>query len=153
MPEKEDPIADLIAEMKDGEDLSFMSGRRNHLFDLGCSIVSIVTSFLAAILISSKAHELAGMTMIIAFLSSIPALCTSLQKTIDFRKRAVWYFSKSAKIRRLYLSLKYGDIPAKDIALNLGSVEVEMEEIWSHIGQPEAFDSKSEKNKSVKGRI
>ncbi len=127
---------ELVEELNAEAAVAFDGGRTNHLGDLACSIVSIVTSAAATVLAGSDAPG--WITAIVAALSGLGA---SLQRVIDFRGRATWYFIKAAQLRNISLNLKYAAMPIADAAKQFGEIDKTMEERWSAMvkgGTPQA---------------
>jgi hypothetical protein len=125
LPPREQAL--LVEEIDSEVRAAFVRGQKNHLTDLGCSIVAIVGSFIAAVL--AALGELPG--WVTATIAALPGLCASLQRVIDFRGRAAWYFIKWAQLRDLSRNLKYGNVPLQDAAKLLGKIEETMEQRWS----------------------
>jgi fatty acid desaturase len=103
---------DVLREIESQASTDFSMGRRNHLADLSCSMAAIFASLVAAILAAAAATTCVPV-WVTAAVAGIPALCTSLQKVIDFRGRAAWYFKKAAKLKRTALALRYENLPEK----------------------------------------
>lgn len=106
----------------------FGGGRINHLSDLGCSFGAIFASFLAAILAALGSESVA--VWITAVVAALPGLFASLQRVVDFRGRAAWYFVKAAELRNLSLNSKYGNISMQEAAKQWGETEKKLEERW-----------------------
>jgi hypothetical protein len=86
---------ELIDEIDADAEAAFTGGRTNHLSDLVCSIGAIVASFIAAVLAAVGGVE-GWLTAIVA---ALPGVWASLQRVIDFRGRAAWYFIKASELR------------------------------------------------------
>jgi hypothetical protein len=129
MANKEDLIADLES---DGNEY-FDAGRMNNLIDLGLSIVAILASLTAGVLVGAAWRDAQA---IIAGVAAIPAACVSIQAVLDVRGRSDWYFLHAARVRALALKLKYEDAPnLAEVARERAELELEMESRWAKIGR------------------
>jgi hypothetical protein len=115
----------LIALLQKEELETFKGGRVNHLTELWISIITIFATSATAFCAAS------GLAWPSAILAAIATIFTSLQKVVDFRGRASWYFDKSARLKQIALLLNYGNISVQEASSRLGKLEVEMEGHWS----------------------
>lgn len=120
----------LSHDIRADADSSYGSGRRNHISDIVCSIGTIVFSFLAT---AFAAFSLPAPATAIA--AGLATLCATLQRVVDFRGRASWYFWMAARLRQLERALTYEDATQQDVSQRLGKVEVEGEELWGRMVQ------------------
>src|SRR5712671_5617170 len=97
---------ELLDEIEAQADVDFSSGRTNHLSDLTCSISAIAFSSIAAIVAAWQQAPV----LVLAVIAALPGFFTALQRVIDFRGRAAWYFSKVAELRAIALGLRYEDL-------------------------------------------
>lgn len=67
------------------------------MLDLTAATIAIAASFVAAVLAATT--DVPG--WITAAIAALPGLAASLQRVIDFRSRAAWCFTKSAKLYAL----------------------------------------------------
>lgn len=109
----------------------FLSGRTNHLSDLVCAYGAIVSSFAAAIL--AAAHN--SPALAVAGVAALPGLFAALQRVIDFRGRAEWYFVKAAELRGIALSLRHEGLKEAEASRKFREMEVSMEKQWTQIGR------------------
>jgi hypothetical protein len=116
----------LIDELEADADVAFSGGRTNNISDLLCSIGAIVASFIAAVLAA-----VSGPGWLTATVAVLPGVFASLQRVIDFRGRAAWYFIKSSQLRGLSRNVKYEIVTAKEGAKQFGDLDRAMEERWS----------------------
>ena len=124
----EHQLAKLTADI-DAEVASlFSGGKTNHLSDLGCSIGAILASSIAAILAALGSDAVS--MWITAVVAALPGFFASLQRVVDFRGRAAWYFSKAAGLRDLTLNAKYGNLSMQEAAKQWGETEKKLEERW-----------------------
>lgn len=115
----------------------FDSGRTNHITDLTCSICAVLASFVASILAAGGWLP----AWVTATFAALPGLFATLQRVVDFRGRAAWYFLKASKLRGISLALRYEDLKVESGSKQYRETEVEMEEQWSRFvksGQPPA---------------
>ena len=123
---------ELLDEIEAQADIDFSSGRNNHLTDLICSFGAIILSFAAAIaVVAATEHQIPG--LVLAILAGLPGLFTALQRVIDFRGRAAWYFSKAAELRGIALGLRYENLSPAEAAKKFRTLEVSMERTWSKV--------------------
>lgn len=117
----------LMDEIDSDADVAFSGGRTNHLSELVCSIGAIVASFIAAVL--AAVGGVPG--WLTAMVAALPGVLASLQRVIDFRGRAAWYFIKASRLRDLSRNVKYEIVPVQDGARLFGEIDKTMEERWS----------------------
>lgn len=122
----EHQFSKLIGELDSEAESLFAGGKINHLSDLGCSIGAVVASFLAAILVALGDAPAWG----IAGIAALPGFFASLQKVVDFRGRAAWYFVKAAELRDISLSTRFGNLSIQEAAKKWGETEKKMEDRW-----------------------
>jgi hypothetical protein len=125
---REEPVEKgqaLLRELKNEADEKYRAGRVHNLTDSALSVAAVITSFLATVLAAT------GHTTTAAVAAAVPAICVSMQKAVDHKGRASWYFAKGARLRRLALRLEYGGEPVEEVADALGLLEEEMEDQWS----------------------
>jgi hypothetical protein len=116
----------------------FDSGRVNNISDLTLSIAAILASFIAAVLAAT------GVTSwVTAIVAGLPGMCTSLQRIVDFRGRAAWYFVCAARRRAFSRSLAYEGMPVKDVSQRLSEFEIDMEARWSRMLVPKSDTARS----------
>jgi hypothetical protein len=121
---------DLLDEFYTDEESCFNSGRLNNITDIGLSIVAVLGSLAATILVSTHIE-----TTVVASVAAVPAACTTLQRIVDFRGRSLWYFHHSANIKALAVSLKYAATPDLEHFASLrAELEIEGDKRWSQIG-------------------
>lgn len=121
-------LAKLTADIDAEVSGLFRGGKTNHLSDLGCSIGAIVASFIATILAALGSDVVP--VWITAAVAALPGFFASLQRVVDFRGRAAWYFSKAAGLRNLALNAKYGNLSMQEAARQWGETEKQLEERW-----------------------
>jgi hypothetical protein len=130
MPEEMPTRAELIREFAEDEESCFDSGRLNNISDIALSIVSVLGSLAATVLVSTGAAK-----ALIATFAAVPAASTTLQRIIDFRGRSLWYFRHSANLKALTVSLRYATNPDLEaFARRRADLEVEAEQRWAQIG-------------------
>ena len=120
------PDPSLLENIDSQATSDFESGRTNHLADLTCSIGAVVTSFIATILAGAGVPS-----WIAASAAALPGTFITLQRTIDFRGRAAWYFLKASKLRGISLSLQHEGLAADSASKQFRDTETEMEQQWS----------------------
>ncbi len=124
---------DLIEELENDGNEYFESGRTNNLVDLGLSIIAILASLVAGVLVGTVKKEA---DVIVAVIAAIPAACVSIQEVLDLRGRSDWYFLHAARVRALVLKVKYEKAPnLTEIARERAELEIEMESLWQRIGR------------------
>jgi len=106
MDEEMPTRAELIAEFAADEDSCFASGTQNNVTDITLTFVSVFTSLAATVLVAATFYK-----VLAASFAAVPAACTALQRSIDFRGRSLWYFHHAANLKALGLSLKYAKNP------------------------------------------
>jgi len=122
-------LEDLIREINSEEGALYKAGRTNHQTDLLCWYGAIIASFLATILAAVGNTP----SWLIAAIAALPGLCASLQRVIDFRGRAAWYFQKAAQMKALLLNVKYQNMSVQDGAKKLGDIETTFENLWPQL--------------------
>jgi hypothetical protein len=146
---------DLLRDLEGDWESCFASGKVNNVTDVTLSIVGILASLAATVLVSTDASK-----WIIASVAAVPAACASLQKVVDFRGRSHWYFRYASHVRALASSLKFDNAPdLSDYARKWGALDVEMDKDWSQIGrsgakpsarrQVPALDPRSKKSRQI----
>jgi hypothetical protein len=105
---------------------SLSAGQRYYLAEMGCSIGTVVTSFLAAVLVFTNNSGI-GVTAVVA---AMPAMFTALQRVIDLRGRGQWYLSRATHLRSLARSLRFEQLSVADAAKKFGELEAEMDRRW-----------------------
>lgn len=123
---------ELIQELEFDAMRSFISGKRNNRTDMALSIVTVIASLTAAVLVSTKDMY----PWIIASVAALPAACSSLQRLVGFRERSDWYFQHADEVRRLLFELKFTETPnLVKFARKRGELEVELGRAWRRIGR------------------
>jgi hypothetical protein len=129
--EHDTAVQKLLKAIRSDEDNCFDSGRLNNLTDIGLTIVAVLGSLAATVLVSTGVNH-----AVVASIAAIPAACTTLQHVVDFRGRSSWYFQHSAGLKALGLSLEYAANPdLEQFAKRRGELELEAEKRWSQIGR------------------
>ena len=100
--------------------------------DVWLSGLAVLTSATAGLLAAKGFEEVPP--FVTAVIAALPALLTSMQRVIDYRGRAAWYFRKSAALHRLAINLEYGIGDLKQTAEDYGQVETGMEAEWPKAG-------------------
>ena len=109
-------------------DEEFSSGRTNNVSDIVCSVGAILASFAATVLAAT------GRTAwITAAVAAIPGALASLQRVVDFRGRASWYFVCAAQRRAFVRALEYEGASPKEVSLRVSEFEIEMEQQWARM--------------------
>jgi hypothetical protein len=130
MPDETPTRADLIQEFEEDEDNCFDSGRWNNITDIALSVLAVLGSLAATVLVSASKN-----LALTASVAALPAACTTLQRIVDFRGRSLWYFQHSASLKALAVSLKYAANPDLEaFAKRRADLEVEAEKRWSGVG-------------------
>jgi len=119
----------LISELDSEETALYKAGRTNHKTDLALFFIAIAASFVATILVGKDLVPVWAT----AAIAGSPAFCATLQKVIDFRGRAAWYFRKAARMKALSLSLKYEGTSVPDAAKAFGEIETAFEDLWPRL--------------------
>ena len=133
---------ELIDEIVADQERCFDSGATNNKTDIALTIISVLASLAATVLVSATSFKI-----VTACVAAVPAACTSLQKIIDFRGRSLWYFHHSANLKALALSLKFAKEPnLEEFARRRAEIEIEGEQRWAQIGG--ARDAESGKRKA-----
>ena len=122
----------LIEDIAAQAETDFDSGRTNHLSDLACAYGGIVASFAAAILAVMKDGP---PPVAVAVVAGVPGLCAALQRVIDFRGRAEWYFIKAAELKGIALSLQHEGLAEAEGSRKYRELTVTMERQWTHMGR------------------
>ncbi len=121
---------DLENELEQDAIEYFDGGRSNYIADMALTIAAVVTSLIAAAL---AATEL--MKWIRVGAAAVPAACTSIQKILEVKARANWYFTYAARLRALASRLKYSANPdLEDFARKKAAIDLDMEKSWGRIG-------------------
>lgn len=116
----------MLSEKIDSQaECDFDSGRKNHLADLWCTIGSVIASCVATILAGSGAP-----TWLIALFAAVPGVCTTLQRLVDFRGRAAWYFLKAARLRGISLAVRHEGLAIDAASRQFRETEIELERQW-----------------------
>lgn len=122
-----DARAKLVTDIRRDIDEWYRYGRRNNLADIGCTVAIVVTSMVATILGAADAVP----AVAVAAVAALPAAAASLQRSVDFRGRAAWYFRAGARLRKLMFEVEQAAQPdLEDFARRRGRLEVELEEAW-----------------------
>ena len=102
-------------------------GRRNNLWDVGLTMMSIVGSIAGAVVSASgKAPLLA------ALWASLPAACTSYQRIVQLRERAFLHFEYAAEVEALELKVKTDPTPdLEELGKEWGDLIKERERRWT----------------------
>ncbi len=123
----------LLEELERDWNDYFSAGRLNNILDLALSILSVLASLAATVLLTAGAGTLSR--WIIAAVAAVPAGSTSLQRIVGTRERSNWYFSHAAQVSALKTELQYATAPdIEDFARKRALIEVAMESQWSRIG-------------------
>jgi hypothetical protein len=117
---------DLINEIDMESRASLSAGQRYYLAEMACSVGTVGTSFLAAVLVVTSNPR----TWIVAMVAAMPAMFTALQRVIDLRGRGQWYLSRAAHLRTLARSIRYGPVGVEDATKKFGELEAEMDRRW-----------------------
>jgi hypothetical protein len=129
MPDETSTRTTLIEEFEEDEDQCFDAGRQNNITDIVLSVISVLGSLAATVLVSTNARK-----ALIASIAAVPAACTSLQRIVDFRGRSAWYFQHAAALKALSVSLRYTASPnLEDFAERRADLEIEGEQRWEQI--------------------
>jgi hypothetical protein len=131
MEEQELPTrSELLEEFEADYESSFDSGAKNNISDIALTIVSVASSLAATVLVTATPYR-----PLAASVAAIPAACTALQRTVDFRGRSLWYFGHAANLKALALALKFAKEPdLEDFAKHRADLEIDAEVLWSQIG-------------------
>jgi hypothetical protein len=122
--------AELIDEIVADQESCFDSGATNNKTDIALTIISVLSSLAATVLVSAT-----SLKIVTACMAAVPAACTSLQKIIDFRGRSLWYFHHSANLKALALSLEFAKDPnLEEFARRRAEIEIDGEQRWARIG-------------------
>jgi hypothetical protein len=119
----------LMAEITIEARASLSAGTRYYLTDLGCSIGTVVASFVAAVLVVIGSNN-PQRTVITAAVAGLPAMFTALQRVIDLGGRGQWYLSRATKLNTLARSLKYEGLSVEEAAKRFGRIEADMDRRW-----------------------
>jgi hypothetical protein len=122
MSKRDDLMNDIDIESR----ASLSAGQRYYLAEMGCSIGTVGTSFLAAVLVVTSNPR----TWVTAVVAAMPAMFIALQRVIDLRGRRQWYLSRATHLRTLARSLRYEPLEVADAAKKLGELEAEMDRRW-----------------------
>jgi hypothetical protein len=135
VPSRSEMIEEFIADQAS----CFSSGAINNITDISLTIVSVLASLAATVLVST------GICRILAAsVAAVPAACTALQRIVDFRGRSIWYFRHAANLKALAVSLKFAKEPnLEEFAKKRADIEIEGESRWAGIGAAMA-DAKRE---------
>lgn len=120
------PDSSLTDDIDSQATSDFKSGRTNHLADLTCSIGAVIASFAATILVGTNVP-----TWITASVAALPGACITLQRAVDFRGRAAWYFVKASRLKGISLCLRHENLPAGLGSKQFRETQAEMELQWS----------------------
>jgi hypothetical protein len=148
MEEEELPTrSELLEEFQDDQESCFDSGAKNNITDIALTIASVVTSLAATVLVSATPYK-----PLAASMAAIPAACTALQRTVDFRGRSLWYFHHAASLKALALSLKFARNPdLEEFARKRADLEMEGELRWAQIGGGRAGQDGESKRRVRRG--
>lgn len=122
--------SELIEEFNADWEACFDSGTTNNVTDITLTIISVLTSLAATVLVSATTYK-----TLAASVAAFPAACTALQRIVDFRGRSLWYFRHAANLKALALSIKYATNPdLEEFAKRRAELEIEGELRWAQIG-------------------
>jgi hypothetical protein len=99
-------------------------GRRNHTYDLGCTVGAIGTSLIGGVLSASGAEG-----FLMGLLVGIPGALVTLHQRIDYNGRKTWNFEYATRIRAVRDSLKYGALSPPEAATELSKIRIKMEKM------------------------
>ena len=112
----------------------FDGGRFNNISDIVLTISAVLTSLIAATVAATDVLKWVRVGV-----AAVPAACTSIQKILETKARANWYFTYAARLRALGATLRYtADPDLEDFAKKKGAIELEMEKAWAQIGRGNA---------------
>jgi|RhiMetdeSRZDD1v2_1073273.scaffolds.fasta_scaffold16941_9 hypothetical protein len=97
---------ELLRDLQEDVESNFAAGKLNNMADVWLSIVAILASLAATILVSTGTAK-----WVVASVAAVPAACASLQRVVDFRGRSNWYFKYTSRVRALANSLKFANEP------------------------------------------
>jgi hypothetical protein len=135
----------LLQEFEIDERQCFESGRLNNITDIALSIISVLTSLAATVLVSTGVDK-----AVVASVAALPAACTALQRTVDFRGRSLWYFEHAANITALSVSLRYATTPdLEQFAKRRAELEIDGDKRWGQIGR----SGESPSNRRIRKKV
>jgi hypothetical protein len=109
----------------------FDGGRQNYWGDIALTISAVVTSLIAAAVAATDVSKWLRVGV-----AAVPAACTSIQKILEVKARANWYFTYAARLRALGATLKYTTDPKlEDFAKKKAFIDLTMDKSWSQIGR------------------
>ncbi len=121
----------LLEELVFDGDQYFDAGRQNNLADIALSVMAVLASLVATVLVGAQVSPIITATM-----AALPAACASIQRIVDLRARASWYFIHAARVRALARELEHASEPdLAHFARRRGELEVSMEREWATIGR------------------
>jgi hypothetical protein len=122
---------DLTQQAENDALVEFQQGRKNHMADMCCTYILIGSSVLASVAVAAKWE-----TWFVALAAALPGAVAAIQRAIDFRGRARWYFRKWARLTNVSRKLSVCSITLEDAAEQIGEIEMTMEDRWGEIGKP-----------------
>jgi hypothetical protein len=135
---------ELLKDLEDDGDEYFSGGRFNNIVDIVLSASAILSSLAATVLATTEVCR-----WIAATVAALPAACASIQRVMNVRGRASWYFRHAALVRALAMDLRYASAPnLQEVAQKRGNIEVEMEKEWDHALSPGGAKPKTNRGRS-----
>jgi peptidoglycan biosynthesis protein MviN/MurJ (putative lipid II flippase) len=133
-------MSDLEQELAVAASMARKYARRNYRFAYLVSIVTVVSSIAAGIVVGAGVHFLEPWGK--AALASLPAAMVTVSTVFRFEQKSSWFWHKTKRLEALLRSLKYESAVAVDASKAFSKVEADMESEWIAFGASASNGSK-----------
>lgn len=123
----------LVAEIEAEVEGTYQAGKFATYADLSCSVVAIAASFVAAIFAATQ--DVPG--WLTASIAALSGLSCGVQRVVDFRGRASWYYGRSTSLNIIARNLKFTNITIEEGTRQFNAIDKETERAYSSMTMKE----------------